>query len=70
MNQGIRFSIAFTCSAFVATASGQTTWFVDQTNCPGPEGGLLPNCAVFDFDIDMDVDLDDFGSFHAMLSDR
>ena len=33
----------------------------------GPDGGLLPNCAVFDFDIDMDVDLADFEAFNVAI---
>jgi len=36
----------------------------------GPGGGLLPNCAVFDFDIDMDVDLEDFEAFNVAISEQ
>ena len=36
----------------------------------GPGGGLLRNCAVFDFDLDLDVDLDDFGFFNVTLTVR
>ncbi|MCH8242526.1 MAG: hypothetical protein IH897_07940, partial [Planctomycetes bacterium] len=56
-----RFAIALTSCVLVgSTAGGQTTWFVDLANCPGPGSGTQvdPFCVIQD-GIDAAIDGDE-----------
>ncbi len=47
----IRIVVAFATVTVIATAAqGQTTWFVDDANCPGPGSGTQadPFCMIQD----------------------